>query len=295
MAAPGLMQEKGMILVPGGVFQMGSDHHYPEEGPSRLQEVESFWMDRAPVTNDAFARFVVETGHVTLAEIVPDAAEYPGLLPEMAVAGSIVFQSPQAPAPLHPSSWWSYVPGANWRLPYGPGQAPAEAIPGHQVVHVALVDALAYCDWAGKALPSEAEWEYAARGAGDYAWGRELEPGGRQMANYWRSGFPHRGSTTGGVPYTTPVGRFPPNKRGLDDMIGNVWEWTMTEFDGPDRPARSCCASSSDEIGNVRKVLKGGSHLCAPEYCRRYRPAARIPQEADSGASHIGFRCIVRA
>lgn len=290
------MQQKGMVLVPGGTFQMGSDRHYPEEGPSRRQEVGAFWMDRTPVTNAAFARFVAETGHVTLAEIVPDATRYPGLLPEMAVAGSIVFQSPQTPMPLHPSSWWGYVPGANWRLPYGPDGTQVGAIPDHPVVHVALADALAYCEWAGKALPSEAEWEYAARGKGlDYAWGSDLEPGGRQMANYWRSGFPYRGSTTGGAPYTTPVGRFPANERGLVDMIGNVWEWTATDFNNPDRSTRSCCASSMNEAGDMRKVLKGGSHLCAPEYCRRYRPAARIPQEADSGASHIGFRCIVRA
>lgn len=291
------MRVGDMVHVPGGAFQMGSDHHYPEEGPSRRRQVDAFWMDRTPVTNEVFSRFVVDTGHVTLAEVVPDPAHYPGLLPEMAVAGSIIFQGPQTPAPLHPSSWWVYAAGASWRLPYGPGGVLAEALPDHPVVHVALADALAYCEWAGKALPTEAEWEYAARGALDgldHAWGEDLEPGGHQMANYWRSGFPYRGSTTGGPPYTTPVGQFPGNGYGLIDVIGNVWEWTATEFDSPARLERSCCGSSSGEAIAMRKVLKGGSHLCAPEYCRRYRPAARIPQEADSGASHIGFRCIVR-
>lgn len=281
-----------MLLIPGGRFHMGSDRHYPEEAPVRVMEVASFLIDRTPVTNAAFAAFVEATGYVTFAEHAPDPADYPGILPEMLAAGSIVFRAPdQRAGTVGPESWWHFVKGAYWRFPYGPDGP--EASPDHPVVQVVWADAIAYARWAGKRLPTEAEAEYAARGGLDgleYAWGEELAPGGRTMANIWLKGFPFRHADRTGPPYTTPAGSFPANGYGLHDMIGNVWEWTSTDADGA--PGNNgCCASPMHTGPSVRKILKGGSHLCAPNYCRRYRPAARWFQPTDTSTSHVGFRC----
>jgi len=302
----------GMALVRGGEFWMGSEDFYPEEAPVRLASVADFWIDQRPVTNAEFARFVAATGHVTFAEKAPDPAQYPGMDPAMAKAGSAVFTPTRGPVSLNdPSQWWRFVFGADWRHPRGPDSS-IERLMEHPVVQVAYEDVAAYAAWAGKALPTEAEWEFAARGGLDrapYAWGEELEPGGRVMANTWRGDFPWRRKGPMGA-LTSKVGSFPPNGYGLYDMIGNVWEWTVDWYaEGTATKDDGCCgqprarlaeeAESYDPanpaVPTPRKVLKGGSHLCAPSYCRRYRPAARHPQAVDSPTSHIGFRCVAPA
>ncbi|MCE7797218.1 formylglycine-generating enzyme family protein [Sphingobium sufflavum] len=304
-----------MVSVPGGMFSMGSDRFYAEEAPVRRVRVDAFWMDVSPVTNRQFATFVAATGHRTLAEIAPDPADYPGLLPEMAHAGSLLFQQTAGPVDLtDPSQWWDFRLGADWAHPLGPDSG-LEEIWDHPVVHVAYEDAAAYARWVGKRLPTEAEWEFAARGGldgADYAWGDELAPGGAMLANTWQGAFPFANLLTDGWERTSPVGIYPPNGYGLVDMIGNVWEWTSDWYAHPkvERKTKgSCCtianprgARQRDSVDPAapttamgRKVLKGGSHLCAPNYCQRYRPAARHPQAIDSSTSHIGFRCVVRA
>jgi formylglycine-generating enzyme required for sulfatase activity len=300
-----------MELVFGGYFMMGSDDHYAEEGPVHMVEVGDFWIDRVPVTNRQFAGFVEATGHVTLAEQAPDPALYPGIRPEMIQAGSLVFRSPPGPVPLHDyTRWWSFCFGADWRHPLGPGSDLA-GLEDHPVVHVAYEDAQAYAAWAGKALPTEAEWEYAARGGADglaYAWGDHLAPEGAMLANYWQGQFPWQNLAVDGYERTSPVGSFPANGYGLYDMIGNVWEWTQDWFADkhPANPAKACCIPANPrggreedsrdpcqpEIPIGRKVLKGGSHLCAENYCQRYRPAARYPQPIDTSTGHVGFRCV---
>ncbi|QFU16077.1 SUMF1/EgtB/PvdO family nonheme iron enzyme [Microvirga thermotolerans] len=303
----------GMVWLPGGTFRMGSDRHYPEEAPVHRVTVDGFWMDAAPVTNRQFRAFVAATGHVTVAEKRPDPKDYPGALPHMLKAGSLVFSPPDHPVPLNDwSRWWAFVFGANWRRPYGPGSS-IEGLDDHPVVHVAYPDAEAYARWAGKELPTEAEWEFAARGGLDgaeFAWGDELTPDGRHMANTWQGLFPFQNSREDGYERTSPVRAYPPNGYGLYDMIGNVWEWTGDWYE-PKHPAdaaKPCCIPSNPrggreeasydpcqpEIRIPRKVLKGGSHLCAPSYCRRYRPAARHPEPVDTSTSHVGFRCVVR-
>jgi formylglycine-generating enzyme len=302
-----------MIFLPGGMFRMGSDRHYPEEAPAHRVTVDSFWMDRTPVTNRAFREFVEATGYVTFAEIAPEAKDYPGALPHMLKAGSLVFTPPGRPVELDDfSNWWTFKFGANWRRPYGTGSS-INGFDRHPVVHVAYCDADAYAKWAGKELPTEAEWEFAARGGledAEFAWGDQLTPGGRHMANTWQGAFPHQNLVADGFARTSPVDAFPPNRYGLYDMIGNVWEWTADwyaakhEADAP----KACCIPENPrggreqqsydpcqpEIKIPRKVLKGGSHLCAPNYCRRYRPAARHPEPIDTSTSHVGFRCIKR-
>ena len=311
-AQPPRERTAGMLRLPGGAFRMGSDAHYPEEGPSRMVAVDGFWIDVTPVTNREFARFAEATGYVTLAERPPDPAQYPGILPELIHPGSLVFTPPSRPVPLDDvSRWWRFALGADWRHPLGPDSRLA-GLESHPVVHVAYEDAEAYAAWAGKSLPTEAEWEHAARGGLDgkpYAWGDELAPGGRRLANYWRGEFPWRNLAGGGFERTSPVRRFPPNGYGLYDMIGNVWEWTDDWYGLPETPAKTCCmprnprggpeAGSYDpcapDIRIGRKVLKGGSHLCAPNYCQRYRPAARYAQPVDTSTSHVGFRCVIRS
>jgi len=265
------------------------------------------------VTNGEFARFVETTGHVTLAEIAPDAAEYPGALPEMLYAGSLVFVKPPGPVDLHDiAHWWAFMKGADWRHPQGPDSSLA-GLDDYPVVHVSYADAEAYAAWAGKALPTEAEWEFAARGGLDgaeFAWGDELTPGGQFMANTWQGEFPWQNLGADGFEGTSPVRAFPPNGYGLYDVIGNVWEWTSDWYTaGHAQGEDSCCVPSNPrggreedsfdqnepEIRIPRKVLKGGSHLCAPNYCRRYRPAARFPEPIDTSTSHVGYRCISRA
>jgi formylglycine-generating enzyme required for sulfatase activity len=301
----------GMIWLRGGTFRMGSDRHYPEEAPVHRVTVDGFWIDSTPVTNRDFRRFVEATGYVTVAEKKPDPRDYPGALPHMLKAGALVFSPPDHPVDLRDwSQWWSFAFGASWRRPYGPGSS-IKGLHDHPVVHVAYPDAEAYATWAGKELPTEAEWEFAARGGLDgaeFAWGDEFAPEGRQMANTWQGAFPFQNTKLDGYERTSPVTAFPPNGYGLYDMIGNVWEWTADFYASkhPDDAAKPCCipenprGGAADEsydprqpqIRIPRKVAKGGSFLCAPSYCRRYRPAARHAQMIDSGMSHIGFRCV---
>ena len=295
-----------MLLVPGRTFAMGSDRHYPEERPARRVAVRSFLLDIGPVTNAQFAAFVATTGYETLAQRTPLAADYPTADASMLQPGSSVFLTP-ARASGDPADWWLYRFGADWRYPTGPGSSIAGR-DQHPVVHVAYQDAQAFAAWAGKRLPTEAEWELAARGGlegQDFAWGSELEPGGQVLANYWRGRFPHERWSIAGYERTSPVGLFPPNALGFLDMIGNVWEWTQDWYGRVERAGSTCCVQdnprgvtegASLETGHVggafgRKVLKGGSHLCAENYCQRYRPAARHAQTVDTSASHIGFRC----
>jgi formylglycine-generating enzyme required for sulfatase activity len=304
--------QSSMTWIPGGAFLMGSDRHYVEEAPAHQVIVDGFWMDMAPVTNRQFAAFVEATGHVTFAEQKPDPRDYPGALPHMLRAGSLVFSPTPRPVSLQDwSQWWSFKFGADWRHPDGPDSS-IRGLDDHPVVHVAYPDALAYARWAGKSLPTEAQWEYAARGGlegAEFAWGDELTPNGRHMANTWQGAFPFENTAEDGYERTSPVGRYPANGYGLFDMIGNVWEWTCDWYapKHPDEALKACCVPRNPRGGREersydplqpkvripRKVLKGGSHLCAPSYCRRYRPAARHPEPIDTSAGHVGFRCIV--
>lgn len=298
-----------MRRIAGGTFLMGSNDHYPEEAPARPVEVDPFWIDDTPVTNRAFAAFVAATGHVTMAETAPRAEDYPGADPAMLRPGSSLFSPPSAPVPLHdPFAWWRFEFGADWRHPYG-AESNIDDLLDHPVVHVAHNDARAYAAWAGKRLPSEAEWECAARGGLEgaaYAWGDELAPNDAMLANYWRGQFPWQRDMIDGFARTSPVRSYAANPFGLYDMIGNVWEWTDDWYAdaGVLAAANSCCVPRNPRgaarvqsyepgvpSGFPRKVLKGGSHLCAEAYCRRYRPAARYAQTIDSSTSHIGFRC----
>lgn len=302
-----------MVWIPGGVYRMGSSQFYPEERPVSRVSVNGFWMDRAPVTNAQFAKFVAATDHVTFAEIPPKAEDYPGARPEMLRAGSLVFVPPPQRVDRRTiTNWWVYQFKADWRHPQGPHSS-IEGLDDHPVVHVTYGDAAAYATWAGKCMPTEAEWEFAARGGlheAVYAWGNEFTPGGVYMANTWQGEFPWQNLGSDGFSGTSPVGSFAPNGYGLVDMIGNVWEWTEDWYLSRHvvENTMACCipqnprggteeASRDPAIPNIRtprKVLKGGSHLCAPNYCRRYRPAARHAEPIDTSTSHVGFRCIVR-
>lgn len=291
-----------MKRLAGGRFRLGSDIHYPEEAPARWAEVGPFRIDRHPVTNAEFAAFVAATGYLTVAERPLDPGDYPEADPDVLVPGSAVFTPPQrSPVAPDPANWWRYVPGACWRHPHGPGSG-IEGLETHPVVHIAHDDAQAYAHWARKRLPTEAEWEFAARGGLDaktYAWGDELAPGGKMMANYWQGPFPMHNLALDGYERTSPVGAFPPNGYGLYDMIGNVWEWTADDYRLPLQESLKCCVPQPPPghppSPHPYKVLKGGSHLCAENYCQRYRPAARYPQTTDTSTSHIGFRCAADA
>jgi formylglycine-generating enzyme len=303
-----------MVELPGGPFLMGCEDFYLEEGPVQEVEVGAFAIDRAPVTVAQFAEFTGQTGYVTLAERTPDAADYPDADPELLVPGSAVFHPTRGPVPLDdPMQWWAYVPGASWRHPWGPRSDNSDR-GDHPVIQVAYEDAEAYAAWAGKRLPSEAEWEYAARGGlrgAIFAWGDEQNPHGKLMANHWQGRFPWRNTGAEGWRGTSPVGLFPANGFGLHDMTGNVWEWTSDRFALRDRGTETvqhpCCgppsraeapepshAAIGPGANADRRVVKGGSHLCAPNYCLRYRPAARQPETVDTSTSHIGFRCVIR-
>jgi formylglycine-generating enzyme required for sulfatase activity len=284
-----------LVEIPAGVYRMGSTSFYPEEAPIHTVAVQAFALERSPVTNAQFAEFVAATGYVTVAEQQLDSGRYGDADP-----GALVFTPTQGPVDLRDwRQWWRWVPGANWRHPLGPAST-VEDIPDHPVVQVAYPDAAAYARWAERRLPSEAEWEYAAR-AGEnttYPWGEEAMPGGVLMANTWQGAFPYRNDGAAGWFGTSPVGTFAANGWGLVDMIGNVWEWTTTEFSAHhrlDAPPKSCCAPVGPADPDVTQTLKGGSHLCAPQYCHRYRPAARSPQSQDTATSHIGFRCAADA
>lgn len=288
---------RGAVLVPGGTFRMGSDGFYPEEGPVREATVPDLWVDEHPVTNAAFRRFVRATGHVTVAERAPEPGDFPGADPTLLVPGSLVFTPTAGPVPLDDwTQWWQWVPGADWRHPGGPGTT-LHGLDLHPVVHVGYEDAVAYAAWAGRRLPTEPEWEHAARGGLDqatYAWGDDPEPRGRVMANRWYGRFPWEKERAHGFPRTSPVKHFPANGHGLYDVTGNVWEWTTTPWPTAGEPAaHSCCTPERERLSEqVRKVMKGGSHLCSPSYCLRYRPAARQGQQVRSSTSHVGFRCV---
>jgi formylglycine-generating enzyme required for sulfatase activity len=300
-----------VIELPGGEFIMGSADHYPEEAPTHRVWVDGLGIDRHPVTNRQYAAFVEATGYVTVAERPLDPAEFPGAPPENLGPGSLVFTPTPGPVDLrHLSQWWTWTPGACWRHPEGPSSTISDRR-DHPVVHVAHEDAAAYARWVGARLPSEAEWEIAARGGLEgtaFTWGDEPRPDGRIMANTWDGpDFPWRSSRESGWLRTSPVGSFPANGYGLVDMAGNVWEWTDDWWTSrhPEDQTKPCCVPRNPRGGDIdgsydpaqpqfripRKVIKGGSHLCADTYCLRYRPAARRPQMTDTGMSHIGFRC----
>ena len=287
-----------LVAITGGEFTMGSDRHYPEEAPAHRVRVDDFRIDRRQVTNREYAAFVRASGYRTVAERPLDPAAFPDAPAENLQPGSMVFTGTPGPVDLrHLSQWWAWVPGANWRRPTGPGSTVAERAE-HPVVHVAHEDAVAYAEWAGCRLPTEAEWEFAARGgrhAASFTWGDDPEPAGARLANYWHGDFPWRAAP--GYGSTTPVGSFPANGFGLFDMAGNVWEWTSDWYAGFETDG--CCgppptAEASVEPGSgfavPRRVVKGGSFLCADSYCQRYRPGARRGQAVDTGMSHVGFR-----
>jgi sulfatase modifying factor 1 len=301
-----------MVWIPGGEFRMGSDDHYVDEGPAHRVSVDGFWMDRCPVTNERFARFVEESAHITFAELAPKESDYPGARPGKLYAGSLVFEQPAGPVDLRVPTWWDFRRGANWRHPLG-ASSDIEDLQQHPVIHVAYSDALMFAEWEGKSLPTEAEWEFAARGGLDgaaFAWGNQFMPHGKRMANTWHGDFPRLKKMDDGWIRTSPVTAYPANGYGLHDMIGNVWEWTTDWY----RPSHQVDGVKSGRIPKnprvlrqnesydgrsgrapiPRKVLKGGSYLSAQNYCRRFRPAARHPEAIDTSACHIGFRCIVR-
>ena len=295
-------------LIPGGTYLLGSDQHYPEEGPAHKVTVDEFRLDRYAVTNRQFAGFVAATGYQTVAERPLDPADFPGAPAENLVPGSLVFVGTAGPVNLrHINLWWRWTPGASWQHPEGPG-SDVSARGDHPVVHVAYEDAEAYCSWAGGSLPTEAQWEVAARGGLEgqpFTWGAAPEPKERPLANYWHGKFPWRADP--GYGRTARVGSFPANGYGLYNMAGNVWEWTSDWYAGHHSIAADgdqCCAPANPRGGSEagsydpdqpqfkvpRKVIKGGSFLCANNYCLRYRPAARRPQMVDTGMSHVGFR-----
>jgi formylglycine-generating enzyme len=298
-----------MRYIDAGTFAMGSEDFYPEERPVHPVSLDSFWMDEHPVTAGEFRRFVRATGYVTLAERPLDPDLYPDAVPELLTPGSLVFRKTSGPVDLGDHrNWWDYVPGAFWKRPGGKGTT-VNGRDRHPVVHIAYEDAVAYAAWAGKELPTEAEWEYAARGGLDgavFAWGDDHFPGGNAMANTWQGEFPWQNLALDGFEGTSPVGSYPANGYGLYDMCGNVWEWTSDSFAShrTESSTSPCCAPHDPRIAESeplpgetipRRVIKGGSHLCAPNYCLRYRPAARQGQAVDSSTNHLGFRCVVRA
>jgi formylglycine-generating enzyme len=302
-----------MVWVPGGTFRMGSEDFYPEERPVHEVAVDGFWMDESPVTVAQFRRFVRETGYVTVAQRPLDPGQYPEADPSMLAPGSLVFRKMPGPVDLSDyRNWWEWVLGASWEHPGGPATS-VGGLDRHPVVHVACEDVEAYAAWVGKELPTEAEWEFAARGGlggAVFAWGDEHFPKGKAMANSWQGEFPWQNLKLDGFEGTSPVGNFPPNGYGLFDMTGNVWEWTADWYTShhPDAAESPCCMPVNPRVTSPegsylkgqpgeqipRRVIKGGSHLCAPNYCLRYRPAARQAQAIDTSMAHLGFRCVIR-
>ena len=293
----------GMVWIPSGSFRMGSDiPAFADAQPLHRVDLDGFWLDATPITNSDYEKFVKATGYTTIAELKPDPADFPGVAPERLVPGSLVFKPPQHAVPLDDvSQWWAYVPGACWRHPEGPGSI-IEGREDHPAVQICYKDAAAYAKWRGKRLPTEAEFEYAARGGLDqaaYVWGSELRPGGKFMANTFQGTFPNSNSCEDGYERTSPVHAFPPNRFGLYDMAGNVWEWcsdwytpdyyAVSPRKNPQGPSESY--DPTDMPGLKKKVQRGGSFLCSEQYCSRFMPGGRGKGDIDTGSSHIGFRC----
>jgi formylglycine-generating enzyme required for sulfatase activity len=305
-----------MVWIPGGEFIMGTNEvdAYDSEKPAHTVRVNGFWMDATEVTNAEFKKFVGATGYVTVAERTPEWEELKKQLPPNTpppdpkdlVPASLVYIQPKSKVSTEDvTQWWNWVPGANWKNPSGPGSDIKDKM-NLPVVHIAYEDALAYCKWSGKRLPTEAEWEFAARNCLSkkrYAWGDELRPDGKIMANTWQGVFPDKDKAEDGFAGVAPVKKFEPNCYGLYDMIGNVWEWTSDWFDAgaylksaagkiTDNPKGPSKSNDPDEPYSIKRVVKGGSFLCAENYCLNYRPSARRGQAYDSGTSNIGFRCV---
>lgn len=312
-----VFKKENMVFIDGGAFMMGSDKFYPEEKPAHKVTVDSFWIDKLPVTNKAYSNFVSATNYVTVAERPLNPADFPTVAKENLVPGSMVFEKRNEAVDLKDyTNWWRWIKRASWKHPQGPGTF-INGLDNHPVVHIAYEDAEAYAMWAGKELTTEAEWEFAARGGldgTDFTWGNEDTQLTKPMANTWQGEFPYQNLLIDKYEGTSPVGAFDPNGYGLFDMAGNVWEWTsdwyVPHLDEAADKAITCCTTSINprvtsseysydprqpQFKIPRKVVKGGSHICAPNYCLRYRPAARQPQMIDTAMTHIGFRCIIRA
>lgn len=290
-------REVGLVELPGGDFLMGSDRHYLEERPQHPTRVKPFQMDRTAVTNAQFAEFIEATDYRTIAEIPLDPATAPSMPAAYFEAGSLVFHMTDGPVDLRDfCRWWKFIPGACWRHPEGPKSTIEDRL-DHPVVQVSLPDALAYAEWAGRSLPSERQWEFAARSTSDeeYSWGAALNEGDEIHANTWIGSFPFQNDRTETAPFTQSVSAYDPNTHGLYNMIGNVWEWTIDAFQNAHDPGVNCCTPSRTIEPGKNYVTKGGSFLCAPSYCRRYRASARSPQEAHSSTNNLGFRCVGRA
>jgi formylglycine-generating enzyme required for sulfatase activity len=298
----------GMVWIPGGTFWRGSDNPRMRDAlPVHQVAVDGFWMDTTAVTNEQFAQFVEATGYVTVAERTPEAKDFPGAPPENLVAGSVVFSPPKGPVPLdNHLRWWNYVKGASWRHPEGP-ESDLKSREKHPVLQVAWDDAVAYAKWAGKRLPTEAEFEFAARGGLErkrYAWGDDLRPDGKWMANIWQGRFPYENTAEDGYRATAPVGSFPANGYGLYDVAGNVWEWCSdwyrhdyyAKLAAGTQPVRNPQGPNDSfdpsEPGTAKRVMRGGSYLCTDQYCTAYEVGARGKGAPDSGTNHVGFRCV---
>ena len=294
---------KGMVYIKAGSFQMGSADGLEDEQPVHEVAVKDFFMDATEVTNDQFAEFANATKYVTVAERPLTAKDIPGLLPQFeGKSMGLCHRAPAGEADLAEyRTWWVPVIGANWRHPDG-AETNIDGKGRHPVVHVCYEDALAYCKWAGKRLPTEAEWEYAARGgtAGSrFVWGNEFNPGGKWMANTWQGKFPKVNTREDGFATTAPVGSFPANAFGLFDVAGNVWEmcadWYLPDYyktSPKDNPKGPDTSFDPDEPGVMKRVMRGGSWMCADNYCRGYLPGARMKTAPDTGLSNTGFRCV---
>jgi formylglycine-generating enzyme len=291
-----------MVWISGGTFWMGSEDGNPDEQPVHPVTVSGFWMDKTEVTNEQFERFAKATGYVTVAERKPDPKDFPDAPPDMLVAGSVVFNPPPGVVSLENHYiWWKWVPDANWRHPEGPGSS-INGRERHPVVHVSWIDAMAYANWTGKRLPTEAEWEVASRGGLErksYSWGDDQTPGGQWKANIWQGRFPNENTQADGFPVTAPVGSFTANGYGLYDMAGNVWEWCSDWYRADSyatgsktNPTGPIDSFDPNEPNVPKKIMRGGSYLCSDLYCTGYRPSARMKSSPDTGLSHTGFRCV---